>query len=191
MMGRRPFVRNTHARLQGPLLVTAWARALRFAPVRIELLLDDRLRPSLLTRRLMLCLELHLATLADSDHRNILDAFHDAKIAFGHALQSHTVWLVWGGQECPPHPSPSPCTQNAVMVTFRIVPDIRKGSEGVLSPKRESPDLRPAGVAQLVEHLICNQRVRGSNPFASSSIGSGRQDIRRGGGLTEFSNSTP
>ena len=27
-----------------------------------------------------------------------------------------------------------------------------------------------AGVAQLVEHLICNQRVRGSNPFASSSM---------------------
>ena len=25
-----------------------------------------------------------------------------------------------------------------------------------------------AGVAQLAEHLICNQRVRGSNPFASS-----------------------
>jgi hypothetical protein len=25
-----------------------------------------------------------------------------------------------------------------------------------------------AGVAQLVEHLICNQRVGGSNPFASS-----------------------
>jgi hypothetical protein len=28
--------------------------------------------------------------------------------------------------------------------------------------------LRRAGVAQLVEHLICNQRVGGSNPFASS-----------------------
>ena len=28
---------------------------------------------------------------------------------------------------------------------------------------------RTAGVAQLVEHLICNQRVGGSNPFASSS----------------------
>jgi hypothetical protein len=28
---------------------------------------------------------------------------------------------------------------------------------------------RFAGVAQLVEHLICNQRVGGSNPFASSS----------------------
>ena len=96
-----------------------------------------------------------------------------------------------GGQECPPHINLSPCTQNAVMVTFRIVSDIRKGSEGVLSPKGERPDLRPAGVAQLVEHLICNQRVRGSNPFASSSIGSGRQDIRRGGGLTEFSNGTP
>ena len=29
-----------------------------------------------------------------------------------------------------------------------------------------------AGVAQLVEHLICNQRVGGSNPFASSTYGS-------------------
>ncbi len=27
-----------------------------------------------------------------------------------------------------------------------------------------------AGVAQLVEHLICNQRVGGSSPFASSRI---------------------
>ena len=27
---------------------------------------------------------------------------------------------------------------------------------------------RFAGVAQLVEHLICNQRVGGSSPFASS-----------------------
>ena len=27
-----------------------------------------------------------------------------------------------------------------------------------------------AGVAQLVEHLICNQRVGGSNPFASSTL---------------------
>ena len=34
---------------------------------------------------------------------------------------------------------------------------------------RESATIhRFAGVAQLVEHLICNQRVRGSNPFASS-----------------------
>jgi hypothetical protein len=47
--------------------------------------------------------------------------------------------------------------------------------------------LSHAGVAQLVEHLICNQRVGGSNPFASSSIwqkGSGRQGGR--GGLAGF-----
>ena len=31
-----------------------------------------------------------------------------------------------------------------------------------------------AGVAQLVEHLICNQRVGGSSPFASSSFHSAR-----------------
>jgi hypothetical protein len=30
-------------------------------------------------------------------------------------------------------------------------------------------DDSPAGVAQLVEHLICNQRVGGSIPSASSS----------------------
>jgi hypothetical protein len=52
--------------------------------VRIELLLDDRLRPCLLARRLMLCLELHFAALTDTDHRNILDSLHDAKIALGH-----------------------------------------------------------------------------------------------------------
>ena len=31
-----------------------------------------------------------------------------------------------------------------------------------------------AGVAQLVEHLICNQRVGGSNPFVSSIFKSER-----------------
>jgi hypothetical protein len=66
------------------------------------------------------------------------------------------------------------CTQSAVMVTFKIVPDIRKGSQGV-DRARKGHCLPTAGVAQLVEHLICNQRVRGSNPFASSSIGSGTQ----------------
>src|SRR5262252_3160637 len=42
---------------------------------------------------------------------------------------------------------------------------MRKGSEEVLCLKAHTSD---AGVAQPVEHLICNQRVRGSNPFASS-----------------------
>src|SRR5436305_6637084 len=54
-----------------------------------------------------------------------------------------------------------------VVILFIIVPDIRKGSEGLVCAKaRLSP--RIAGVAQSVEHLICNQRVGGSNPFASS-----------------------
>ena len=44
---------------------------------------------------------------------------------------------------------------------------------GLLLPPNQAknacsgPELR-AGVAQLVEHLICNQAVGGSNPFASS-----------------------
>ena len=36
-----------------------------------------------------------------------------------------------------------------------------------------------AGVAQLVEHLICNQRVGGSNPFASSSLSGTSRDLRK------------
>src|ERR1700738_3050542 len=34
-----------------------------------------------------------------------------------------------------------------------------------------------AGVAQLVEHLICNQRVGGSSPFASSSFLTARKSL--------------
>ncbi len=40
---------------------------------------------------------------------------------------------------------------------------LRLGSQGARK------DAVWAGVAQLVEHLICNQRVGGSNPFVSSS----------------------
>ena len=36
-----------------------------------------------------------------------------------------------------------------------------------------------AGVAQPVEHLICNQRVGGSNPFASSSLSAQRRENGR------------
>src|ERR1700682_355327 len=50
--------------------------------------------------------------------------------------------------------------------------------KGALSPT--------AGVAQLVEHLICNQRVGGSNPFASSRIGSGTQGICAARRLNSF-----
>ena len=54
------------------------------ALVRIELLLNHRLRPRLLTRRLMLRLKLNFAGLTDSNDRNVLDAFDDPQIALGH-----------------------------------------------------------------------------------------------------------
>jgi hypothetical protein len=52
------------------------------------------------------------------------------------------------------------------------------GSVLVTAPRRRSLGLPLpargrscwAGVAQLVEHLICNQTVGGSNPFASSRV---------------------
>jgi hypothetical protein len=53
--------------------------------VRIELLLNDSLRPRLLARRLMLRLKLNLAGLADSDDRNILYSPDDSKVALGHS----------------------------------------------------------------------------------------------------------
>src|ERR1700683_5524847 len=71
------------------------------------------------------------------------------------------------------------------MVTFTVVPDKRKGSRGLICP-RGCVSLT-AGVAQLVEHLICYQRDRGSNPFASSRIEfCGRQRICAARRLREF-----
>ena len=53
------------------------------------------------------------------------------------------------------------------MVPLKIVPSCSEGPVGILVlGKGAIPQI--AGVAQSVEHLICNQRVRGSNPFASS-----------------------
>jgi hypothetical protein len=52
--------------------------------VSIELLLNHRLRPRLLTRRLVLSLKLDFAGLTDSDDRNVLDALDDPQIALGH-----------------------------------------------------------------------------------------------------------
>jgi hypothetical protein len=43
-----------------------------------------------------------------------------------------------------------------------------EGIKGILVSADTCPPY--AGVAQSVEHLICNQGVGGSNPFASSSI---------------------
>src|SRR6202023_1542459 len=71
-------------RISGVLAHTGCAPSFRLALVHIELLLNHRLRSCLLPRRLMFCLKLHPAALADSDHRNVLDSLHDAKIALGH-----------------------------------------------------------------------------------------------------------
>ena len=59
--------------------------------MRIELLLNHRLRPCLLPRRLVFGLKLHLATLTDSNHRNVLDPFDNAKIALGHEPVFHSL----------------------------------------------------------------------------------------------------
>ena len=45
---------------------------------------------------------------------------------------------------------------------------IQKKISIFFSEKREDTLERKAGVAQLVEQLICNQRVGGSSPLASS-----------------------
>ncbi len=52
------------------------------------------------------------------------------------------------------------------VIIYLIVPDFSKGLRVYLC-LRAYPEF--AGVAQSVEHLICNQGVGGSNPFASSS----------------------
>ena len=48
-----------------------------------------------------------------------------------------------------------------------------------------------AGVAQLVEHLICNQRVGGSNPFASSTQGKLKKDPEAADELNRRSSLAP
>ncbi len=49
------------------------------------------------------------------------------------------------------------------------------GGIAIQMPCRYNIVFVAAGVAQLVEHLICNQRVGGSNPFASSKLSRGRR----------------
>jgi hypothetical protein len=52
--------------------------------VRIELLLNDGLRPRLLAGWLMLGVKLYLAEFTDADDGNIFDSFYYPKIALGH-----------------------------------------------------------------------------------------------------------
>jgi hypothetical protein len=58
------------------------------------------------------------------------------------------------------------CTSIAVMILLIIVPASGRDQEDSRASMAKESEF--AGVAQLVEHLICNQRVGGSNPFASS-----------------------
>ena len=60
----------------------------------------------------------------------------------------------------PPVAPPNPCD------TLNNCPGHQEGSGKYCACRAVLPKF--AGVAQLVEHLICNQRVGGSNPFASS-----------------------
>jgi hypothetical protein len=71
-------------------------------------------------------------------------------------------------------------TRQGVLTLISVPLYVRSGSVSVRvfgidsrRPDRSSRFFRVvrAGVAQLVEHLICNQRVGGSNPFASSTTG--------------------
>src|SRR5579862_686954 len=64
--------------------------------------------------------------------------------------------------------TPISCAQTCPCDNLTNCPGHLEGIRGILvSIGHENPD---AGVAQSVEHLICNQRVRGSNPFASSRV---------------------
>src|ERR1700722_12552080 len=73
------------------------------------------------------------------------------------------------------------CSLCGGVLTLISVPCTRKA--GVCPRTNRVPGRLPggerAGVAQLVEHLICNQRVGGSNPFASSKYGSGNGGRKR------------
>jgi hypothetical protein len=54
------------------------------------------------------------------------------------------------------------------VVTLAIVNLLRDRFQGLVF--RAGNTVVRAGVAQLVEHLICNQTVGGSSPFASSRV---------------------
>jgi hypothetical protein len=68
------------------------------------------------------------------------------------------------------------CSDCDAVLTLDSVPGcVRSGSVSVRFSERLEGiwigfPVDWAGVAQLVEHLICNQRVGGSNPFASSTL---------------------
>jgi hypothetical protein len=71
-------------RVSGVLNCGVRTSGFRLALVRIELLLNDSLRPRLLAGWLMLGVELCLAEFTDSDDGNIFDSLYYPKTALGH-----------------------------------------------------------------------------------------------------------
>ena len=67
-----------------------------------------------------------------------------------------------------------------VVCRYAILCSLRHACGGVRVLGRNWHSKRAhAGVAQLVEHLICNQRVGGSSPFASSKIRASASFLRK------------
>ena len=60
------------------------------------------------------------------------------------------------------------CRREARVSCHFIFLWVKNGFSCNLSADQYNSKFAVAGVAQPVEHLICNQRVGGSNPFASS-----------------------
>ena len=65
--------------------------------------------------------------------------------------------------------APEGCASNSPCDSLVNCPGHLAGIRGI-SLREGASFLRIAGVAQSVEHLICNQGVGGSNPFASSRV---------------------
>ncbi len=80
------------------------------------------------------------------------------------------------------------CTQSTVRVNLNVCPGWQEESCLVRHTCRSR---QQAGVAQLVEHLICNQRVGGSNPFASSRIVTHERAARRSRSKPNETRSSP
>jgi hypothetical protein len=81
---KSPFGRHPEWQISAVICLFRVAGICRLALVRVELLLDHRLRPRLLARRLMLGVELHIAGLTDSNDRDVLDSLDDPKTPLGH-----------------------------------------------------------------------------------------------------------
>jgi hypothetical protein len=117
------------------------------------------------------------------ENRRVRRTDSEAEAVTGEALLRGRCSFARGGETCVFHGRPQVCSGPIAMLTLSSVPKIVRsvsvsahclrvpGSFPGWQERflRKGQGVRRAGVAQLVEHLICNQRVGGSNPFASST----------------------